>query len=149
MNPTSLPARIAYALTAFVAVGSSAFYAGMWALPKFIQDADQDGYRIFLLSLGFALSAGCSAGLLGLTLPWKRKRRRSGRRHRMLLSSLIVVLLSVSFASQEHQIVIDLLFAAWLAYTLAFTYIRYGVVDSKRVRASTRSGDTADGGEAL
>ena len=36
------------------------------------------------------------------------------------------------------RLILDLLFAAWLAYTMAYTFVRYGVLDEAR-RASSSS----------
>lgn len=149
MSTSGLAARVAYAAGALAAVGAAGFYSSMWLLPKLVSGSDDDGYETFLLSLGIGLALGFSAGLLGLTLPWIRRRRRSGRAQRMAISSAIVVIVSVGFASQEHQLIVDLLIAAWLAYTLAFTYVRYGVLDSPRVRASMQTSHDPEGGDIL
>jgi uncharacterized membrane protein YfcA len=133
-----LAARFAYAAAALATVGAVAFYASMWLLPRFGPPTDDvDGYAIFQSALGIGLAFGFSAALLGLTLPWRRRRRRSGRGRRTAISAAIVVFLSLVFASREHDIFMDLLFAAWLAYSLAFTYVRYGVRDSNRTRISS------------
>jgi hypothetical protein len=138
MGSASLPARFAYAAAALVVVGAAAFYAGMWLLPRVGAATDDvDGYGIFQSALGIALAFGFSAALLGLTLPWRRRRRRSGRGRRTAISAAIVIFLSLVFASREHEIFMDLLFAAWLAYSLAFTYVRYGIRDSNRTRISS------------
>jgi MFS family permease len=130
MNAVGLPARIGYAVGALAAAGAAGFYASMWLLPKFVSEAadDDNGYGIFKAALGIGLALGVTAALVGLTLPWKRrKRRRRGRR--IAISAVIVVLVSLGFASQEHSLIVDLLFAAWLAYALSFTYVRYAVLD--------------------
>ena len=130
MSSVGLAARVGYALGSLVAVGAAAFYTTMWVLPRVLPTGDDDeGYAIFRLALGVSFALGASVGLLGLTLPWKRRRRRSGRGRRMAIASGIVVLASVAFASQDHRLILDLLIAAWLAYSLAFTYVRYGVRD--------------------
>jgi len=142
MSSVGLAARIGYAAGALAAVSIAAFYTSMWALPKVLPTGDEDeGYAIFRLALGIALALGVSAGLLGLTLPWKRRRRRSGRGRRMAISSAIVVVASVAFASQDHRLLLDLLIAAWLAYSLAFTYVRYGVRDTPRRHAAERGAE--------
>ena len=33
--------------------------------------------------------------------------------------------------SEEYRLVLDLMFAAWLAYSMAFTFVRYGVFDAR------------------
>ena len=144
MNAVGLPARIGYAVGSLAAVGAAGFYASMWLLPKFASRAaeDDDGYGIFRMALGIALALGVTAALIGLTMPWKR-RKRHGRGQRLVISGLIVVLVSVGFASQEHSLLFDLLFAAWLAYVLAFTYVRYGVLDRSRSHSSAEDGATA------
>jgi O-antigen/teichoic acid export membrane protein len=131
MNAVGLPARIGYAVTALAAVGTAGFYASIWLLPRVVSDTagDDDGYGLFRAAVGIALCLGLSAALVGLTMPWTRRRRRSGRGRRIALSFLIVVGLSIGFASQHHYLALDLFFAAWLAYVLAYTYIRHGVLD--------------------
>lgn len=137
MDGTKLPARIGYAVVALGAAGAAGFYASIWLLPKFASQAagDDDGYGLFRAALGIALVAGVTAALVGLTLPWKRRKRR-GRGRRIVVASIIVVLLSVAFASQAHKVLYDLLFAAWLAYALAFTYVRHGVLDKAKSTSS-------------
>jgi len=141
MNAVGLPARVGYAVGALVIAGTAGFYASMWLLPKFVSDAgdDDDGYGIFRAALGIGLALGFSAALVGLTLPWKRHRRRSGRGRRIAISFLFVVGLSVGFASQQHLLLLDLLFAVWIAYTLAYTYVRYGVRDKAKAHSSEDS----------
>ena len=133
MNAVGLRARIGYALGSLAAVGAAGFYASMWLLPKLASHAgqDDDGYGMFRMALGIAVALGFTAALLGLTLPWKR-RKRHGRGQRIVISAVIVVLVSVGFASQAHSLMFDLLFAAWLAYMFAFTYVRHGVLDTSK-----------------
>ena len=134
MSAENLPTRIGYAAVAFLAVAAAGFYATIWLAPRFTRPTtDDDGYELFRTAIGVAVAVGFSAALAGLTLPWKRRKRRSGRGRRIAISCVIVVALSVAFASQDHALLFDLLFAAWLAYMLAFTYVRYGLLDrSKR-----------------
>jgi len=47
----------------------------------------------------------------------------------LAISAVIVVLASLAFAGAGHSVAYDLLFAAWLSYTFALTYVRYGVRD--------------------
>jgi uncharacterized membrane protein YfcA len=145
MNSVGLPARVGYAFAALVAVGVAAFYASMWLLPKVLSNAadDDDGYAIFRTAVGIALALGFSAALVGLTLPWKRRRRRSGRGRRIAISSVFVVGLSMAFASQQHSLVLDLLFAVWLAYAFAYTYVRYGLLDKPRTGSAGESAAAA------
>lgn len=145
MNAVGLPARIGYAGAALAAAGAAGFYASIWLLPKFASQAaeDDDGYGLFRAALGIALGVGITAAMVGLTLPWKRRKRR-GRGRRITVAAVIVVLLSVAFASQQHKIVYDLLFAAWLAYVLAFTYVRHGVLDKPGTRSSTEPAAAAE-----
>jgi hypothetical protein len=49
-----------------------------------------------------------------------------------------VVITSAGFAAEVHRLILDLLFAAWLAYTMAYTFVRYGVVDDARRSSSSR-----------
>jgi Kef-type K+ transport system membrane component KefB len=145
MNTVGLPARVGYAVASLAAVGAVGFYASIWLLPKFVSQAAEhdDGYGIFRMALGIALGLGVTAALVGLTLPWKRRKRR-GRGRRIGIASVIVVLLSVAFASQQHRVIYDLLFAAWLAYVLAFTYVRYGVLDKPKASVSREAAAEAE-----
>jgi hypothetical protein len=145
MESVGLPARIGYALASLVAVGVAAFYASMWLLPKVLSNAaeDDDGYAIFRTAVGIALALGFSAALAGLTMPWKRRKRRSGRGRRIAISFVFVVGLSMAFASQQHSLVLDLLFAVWLAYAFAYTYVRYGLLDTARTRKAPESAAAA------
>ena len=145
MTAVGLPARIGYAVAALAAVGTAGFYASIWLLPKVVAQGgdDDDGYGLFRAALGVALGLGVTAALVGLTLPWKRRKRR-GRGRRFAIAGVIVVLVSIGVASQEHKIVYDLLFAVWLAYALALTYVRYGVFDKSKTRAAGDSGAAAE-----
>jgi len=143
MNAVGLPARVGYAIASLAAVGAATFYASIWLLPKFASAAeDDDGYGVFRRALGIAIALGFTAALTGLTLPWKRRKRR-GRGQRIVISAAVVVLASVGFASQEHSVLFDLLFAAWLAYVLAYTYVRYGVLDNPTFRSSEETASAA------
>ena len=145
MNSVGLPARVGYAVAALAAAGTAGFYASIWLLPKFVAQAadNDDGYGLFWTALGIALGLGLTAALVGLTLPWKRRKRR-GRGRRIVIASVIVVLLSVAFASQQHKVIYDLLFAAWLAYALAFTYVRFGVLDKPKMRSPAEPSSAAE-----
>ena len=141
MDAVGLPARVTYAILALPLGGAAGFYSGMWLLPKLVgawrPDSSPDGYTFFTTSIAVGVAVACAASLVALTLPWKRHRNRHGRTGRIVLSGLFVVIASVIFAAQEHGFIIDLAFAAWLAYFIAFTYVRYGVRDRRRSRASS------------
>lgn len=131
MNALGLQARVGYAVAASLVLGTAGFYLAIWVLPKFISGTmpEDDGYSIFRAAIGIGLAMALSGALMGLTLPWKRRRRRSGRGRRIALSFLFVVGLSIGFASQQHSLVLDLFVAAWLAYAFAYTYVRHGILD--------------------
>ena len=146
-----MPARIAYALVALPIGGAVGFYGGIWVLPRlvsFFQGSDWniDDYLLFELALGLGTGLAFTASLIALTLPWKRRRRRGGRRTRIAISCVLVVMASLSFARQAHTLLYDLIFAAWLAYTMAFTFVRYGILDPPR-RLSSAGDDAASGDE--
>jgi hypothetical protein len=144
MDKTGLPARIGYAVVAFPVVGAAAFYTSTWLWPKIAgADLGIEGYGIFAGSLGVGAVFGLTAFLLALTLPWTRRRRRGGRTRRVVVACVVVVLASLGFAGLGHQLIYDLLFAAWLAYAMAFTYVRYGVRDRARRTASDIGGDSS------
>jgi len=71
-----------------------------------------------------------------LTLPWKRPRKRRGRAGRIVLSLVIVMAGSLSFAGMGHALICDLALCFWLAYTMTYTYVRYGVLDQARRRST-------------
>ena len=137
MNVASLPARIAYALAALPVGGVAGFYCGIWILPRLATvipqfDSDIDGYGMFKLALGVGAALAFTLSLLGLTLPWMRHRQRSGRGWRIGASCVLVVVASAGVAADGYSLGYNLAFAGWLAYTLAFTFVRYGVVDHAR-----------------
>jgi len=142
MNAVGLPARIVYAALALPLGGAAGFYGGIWLLPKLagaFLGANTPGlhsYGMFESSVDLGIAFAFMAFLLGLTLPKIRHRKHRGRSRRMAISGGFVVLASLGFAGEGHPITWDLAFAAWLAYTVALTYVRYGVVDRPR-RAST------------
>lgn len=145
MNRTGLAARIGYGLGALALTGTVGFYASVWLLPWIGSklpgaDTDADGYGFFVTALGIGLGVGLTFGLIGLTLPWMRRKRRSGRSGRIAISSAIVVIASAVFATQGHAFPYDMLFAAWLSYVLAFTYVRYGILDKTHKREGTSAG---------
>ena len=150
MNAAGLPARIGYAIVAFPSGGAVGFYSTMWLLPKlerFLLAADPgiEEYRIFLAAVGVGAGLGFTAFLIALTLPWKRRRRRGGRGWRIAVSCVVVLLASLAFAGQGHALIYDLAFAGWLAYVMAYTVVRYGVLDrTRRSSASDADSDPID-----
>lgn len=135
MKAAGLPARIVYAVVALPVGGAAGFYGSIWLVPKLAQylfgiDRSAHGLDMFTLCVGIGAAAGFTAFLVGLTLPWKRKRRRTGRDRRIVMGSAFVVMVSAGFSTQHHAIGYDLAFAAWLAYTVAYTFVRYGVFDA-------------------
>jgi hypothetical protein len=151
MNALGLPARIGYALVALAVGAAVGFYGSIWLLPKLVKllqgpDAGLDEFLLFQGALGVGTGLAFSAALVALTLPWKRHRRRSGRQRRIVVSGVFVVLASLSFASQGHALTYDLAFAVWLAYAMAYTFVRYGVLDSAR-RASYEGPASVGDGE--
>jgi hypothetical protein len=145
MRGTSLPARIAYVLVALPLGAAAGFYASMQLLPQFTAshpklDPAMDGGGIFRLALFVGAAVALTASLFALTLPWIRHRKRRGRGWRVGIAGALVMLLSVGFADQGYGLVADLAFVAWLTYSMAFTVVRYGVVDGPR-RASASAED--------
>ena len=142
MNASGLPARIVYTAVALPLGGGAGFYLSIYLLPRvgarFPQlDPGVNGESFFYLALGVGSAIAFSASLLALTLPWTRHRKRRGRAWRITLSCLVVLVASVAFAAEVRGLVYDLVFAVWLAYTMAYTFVRYGVVDEGRRRRST------------
>jgi hypothetical protein len=134
MNAVGLPARIVYAAAAFTLAGGAGFYSGIWFLPRLAvllqhPNAAADGYRIFKMAICIGSVLAFTASLIALTLPWKRRKKRRGRPRRIVLACVLVVIASAGFAGQGHVLIYDLAFAVWLAYTVAFTFVRYGVLD--------------------
>jgi len=137
MNSFSLPARIVYAVVALAGGGAAGFYSSIWLLPRVAtyfqwSSAEGDGFDLFKAALGIGAAVALTAFLVAITLPWKRRRKRRGRLGRIVASGVVVVVASLGFAGQGHAVVYDLLFAAWLAYAMAFTFVRYGVLDQER-----------------
>jgi hypothetical protein len=142
MSSKSLLARILYA-AAVVPLGAAAgFYSIMLLLPELAArysklDTGMSGQEMFDLALSVGAGVALTAALFALTLPWIRHRKRRGRAWRIAASFVIVLVASVGFADMVPRLVPDLLFAAWLAYTMAYTFVRYGVVDDPQ-RTSSR-----------
>jgi hypothetical protein len=152
MNAVSLPARIGYAIVALALGAVAGFYGSLWLLPKLVKllqgpDEALDDFLLFQGALGVATGLAFTSALVALTLPWKRRRRRSGRQGRMIVSGVFVVVASLSFAGQGHALIYDLAFAAWLAYALAYTFVRYGIVDSARRSGAHDGPSSADDGD--
>ena len=146
MNAVGLPARVAYCLAAMPVAGAAGFYAGIWALPKLAKtfpgpEARVEDYGLFLGAIAVGAGLAFALSMVALTLPWKRRRRRTGRGVRVTISCVLVVLASLVFADRGHAVVYDLAFAAWMAYVLAFTVVRYGVLD--RVKPMAAAGGRA------
>jgi uncharacterized membrane protein YfcA len=140
MNASGLPARIVYTVAALPLGGAAGFSLSMYLLPKLAarfpqMDPGVDGRAFFNVALGVGAAMAFSAALLALTLPWSRHRKRQGRRWRITVSCVAVVAASVAFAAEVHGLVYDLVFAAWMAYMVAYTFVRYGVMDQARRRS--------------
>jgi hypothetical protein len=143
MSSASLPARIVYTAVALPLGGAAGFYSIMLLLPKLVAkyprlDTGMSGQGMFNLALSAGAAIAFTASLFALTLPWSRHRKRQGRRWRTAASFVVVLVASVGFADIVPRLILDILFAAWLAYTMAYTFVRYGVVDEAR-RASSSS----------
>ena len=148
MNATGLAARILYAAAALPAVFAVGFYATVYFLPKAaplfgITVPAAQTEDLFRFALGVGAMVAAPAFLLALTLPWWRRRHRRGRKWRLAISAMIVLLVSLVFADMGHDLLSDLLLAAWLGCLLAFTFVRYGLLDqgSRRVLAKYQSDD--------
>lgn len=142
MSEVGLPARICYALLAIPVGGAAGFYSSILLLPKLVQQFPRiapgiDPRGFFMAALVLGAVVAFTAFLFALTLPGRRRRKRRGRAGRTIVSAIFVLLLSLIFAAQGHSLVYDLALPVWLAYTVTFTFIRYGVIDQeKRRRAS-------------
>jgi hypothetical protein len=141
MKAIGLPARVAYAGTAFVLSGTAVFYIGMNWLPEYATtypelDAGGAGYGIFKTAVCIAAWIALTVSLPALTLPGVRRRKLRGRGTRMAFTGVVVVTASLVFADEGFRLIYSLLFATWLAYVMAFTFVRYGVIDDVR-RSST------------
>jgi len=153
MNRTGLAARIVYAVAALPAGIAAGFYATLWLLPDAgpilgilgIEAPAAQSEDLFRMALSVGAIVAVPAFLCGLTLPWLRRRHRRGRARRLAISAVIVVMASLVFAGAGHSVAYDLLFAAWLAYTFALTYVRYGVRD--QTSSGPRYAQSYDGEE--
>src|SRR6185312_14029339 len=139
MKATGLPARITYAILAVPAALVVGFSATAWLLPKLaplfgVVSPPQQSEDLFRLALSVGSIVAVPAFFCALTLPWQRRRQRRGRNWRMAVSAAVVVAASLAFSGLGHSIRYDLVFAVWLGYTLALTFVRYGLVDQKRER---------------
>ena len=117
------------------------FFYVMGVLPELTRifpelDPGMDGYLIFKIAIGAAAAIAFSLSLYELTQPGIRPRKRRGRRLRMTSSGVFVVASSLVFNGLGLGWLWDILFAAWLTYTVAYTFIRYGVMDEP-VRSSS------------
>jgi len=143
VTATSLPFRVAYALLAFPLAAGAGFYGCILLWPRAAAllhgpDPGLDWYGMFIGSLTVGLGLGFAAALVALTMPWRRQRRRSGRGTRAVISCAVVLAATLAFTGGEHTLLFDLGFAAWLAYALTFTFVRYGVLDGVSERARRR-----------
>jgi hypothetical protein len=144
MNAVSLPVRIAYAAMAVPLGWVAGFYSCMRLLPHFDTshpqlDPSMDGSGMFRIAICAGAGLAFTAALFALTLPWIRHKKVAGRTGRTALSCGLVLLGSLLFADLGFRIVYDLLFAGLLTYLLAFTVIRYGIVDGGRRGSRRRS----------
>jgi hypothetical protein len=144
MKVSSLPARIVYTAVALPLGAAVGFYSSMHILPEFTAnhpqiDPNMDGSGIFDIAVCVGAGLSFAASLFALTLPWIRHRKLGGRGWRIGLSCVLVVLASLLFAEEGFKLIYDLLFAGWLTYVLAFTFVRYGVIDQARRRSSPAS----------
>ena len=137
MDAEGLPARISYAVVALAVGGAVGFYSSIFLLPKLATDlpvGDSYGYGMFQIAVCVAVELGFSAFLVALTLPWRRRKKRRGRTGRIALACGVVLVATLGFAGLGHTLLYDFLFATWLAYVMAFTFVRYGVLDQERRR---------------
>ena len=142
MKAANLPVRVAYAAGALVLSGAVVFYGSMQVLPHLTRifpglDPDMDGYRIFKIAICSAVVIAFSLCLYELTLPGTRPRKRRGRRLRLTVTSVCVVLSTLSFNGLGLGWICDILFAVWLTYTVAYTFVRYGVLDDAKRSSNT------------
>jgi len=150
MDPVSLTARIGYALVAVPLGSALGFYPSILLLPKLgklLQQGDPraDGFSVFVSAILAGGVLAFTASAVALTLPWIRRRKHRGRTGRMVLSCVFVLLASLGFADQGHALLLDLAFTLWLAYTVTFTFVRYGVLDqARRTRASVAASSSID-----
>jgi CDP-diglyceride synthetase len=144
MNAASLPVRVFYALIAIPAGGAVGFYSSMLLLPKLVTvfpqlDSDGEGFGVFKLAICVGAALAFTMSLLALTMPWKRHRKRHGRAGRIGVTCALVVVTSAGLSVEGVSLLLDLGFAVWLAYTMAYTFARYGVVDQARRRSHSSS----------
>lgn len=137
MSSKSLPARIVYTAIAIPLGAAAGFYSIMLLLPELVAkfprlDTGMNGQEMFNLAVSVGGGVAFTAALFALTLPWIRHRKRRGRPWRIAASFVVVLVASVAFADMIPRLIPDLLFAGWLAYTMAYTFVRYGVVDDPR-----------------
>jgi len=148
MDAVSLPARIGYAVVAFPAGEALGFAASYWVYPslaKFLMGwpPSIDESRLYA-AVGIGAVVGFTALMIALTFPWQRRKRRTGRALRSIFSGIFVVIASMGFAGLGHKLIYDLVFAGWLAYLMAFTYVRHGVLDRVTQRGTSARSSSPD-----
>jgi hypothetical protein len=123
-----------------LAVGAAAGFFGILALltrtpigPLF-QDAHQsmEGFGYFMMGLAGAASTAITAALIFITLPWKRPLKASGKIGRFVIAALSSLLAFVILIGQGHALAFVLAITIWIALVAYFTYVRHGILDSKR-----------------
>jgi hypothetical protein len=152
MSAVGLPARIVYALMALPVGGAAGFYSVVWVIPKMswllqAPNVAPENYTTFVTALYVGGAVAFTASLVALTLPWKRRRKRRGRSWRIALAGVFVVVAAAVFADLGHTLLVDFAFAAWLAYTVTFTFVRYGVLDQARRASSLERAASPGSGE--
>ena len=152
MSAVGLPARIGYALIALPAGEAAGFYSVVWVSPKMslllqVPNIAPENYTTFVTALYVGGAVALTASLVGLTLPGRRRRKRRGRPWRIALSGTLLVLASSAFAGLGHTLLVDFAFAAWLAYTVTFTFVRYGVLDQARRTSKPAEGSSLTSAE--
>jgi hypothetical protein len=132
MKAMGLGGRIVYALVVAALAGAGGFYGCMLLFRMMwvqLEYPAADGAGGFSFAIGLGALLAFTGSLIALTQPGRRRRKRRGRLARAIVSSVIVLLGSIVFAAEGHAVVLDLALPVWLAYTLTFTFVRYGVLD--------------------
>jgi hypothetical protein len=65
-------------------------------------------------------------------LPWRRPIKANGKVGRVVVSVVLIAFAFLIMAGQGHALIFVLTVIGWLAVVFYLTYVRYGILDSKR-----------------
>ena len=90
-----------------------------------------EAFGYFMMSLAGGAATGISAGLLFITLPWKRPLKAIGKISRVGIAALLSLLIFFILSGQGHAPMFVFGITSWIALAVYFTYVRHGILDAK------------------